>query len=169
MTQQAIARRSFLAGGALAALATGRAAAEDAGFRFEVSHSPADWHDLLSPTEYEVLREGRTEWPRSSALWDETRAGVYHCKGCALAVFDSRRKVPVDKGWAFFSAARENTLLTAADEVPAQYGGMGAETGPLIEVHCRRCGSHLGHILLVEDDILHCINGVALTFKPGVA
>lgn len=179
MTNPGIPRRGLLRGAAasIAGLSTvGRLPAQTipgAAFRYEVTRSDAEWQALLTPTEYEILRGGRTEFPRSSALWDENDAGIYHCKGCALPVFESGAKVPLDKGWAFFRHARENALLTRPEHLPPGYAETddngAAGPGTIIEIHCRRCGSHLGHILLVEDEILHCVNGSALTFAPTPA
>ena len=112
-----------------------------------------------------MLRRSQTELPASSDVWDETRPGDYGCRGGNLHVYSSEWKVPLDKGWAFFAHAEPNGVLTGIDGPDARYDDMGPG-GPanMIEVHCRRCGSHLGHILLVDDEVLHCINGRSLTF-----
>lgn len=165
-------RRRFLQTGALlpAGLALGAAepatAQEGSAFAFEVQRSEAEWRAMLDEQEYFVLREGGTEVPHSSLNAFETREGHYACKGCGLVNFDSRWKVPkFEIGWAFFSQARANTILTSIDE---SFGGMGGDAAEAaIECHCRRCGSHLGHILLVENAVLHCLNGSAFDFTPA--
>jgi len=113
---------------------------EGGGFKYEVTRSEAEWRDMLSTESYEILRMGGTELPRSSPLWDEAGSGMYHCKGCDLPAFDSAWKVPLDS--------------MSSDAVH-------------FEVHCRRCGSHLGHLLPVEGQQVHCINGAALEFKQA--
>lgn len=129
---------------------------------FPVSHSPAEWREMLSPEAYAVLREGETERPFSSPLNDETRPGTFHCKGCTQAVYPSETKFKSGTGWPSFYAPIENSVGTMPDR-----GLFSVRT----EVHCNRCGGHLGHIF---DDgpeptgKRHCLNGVALTFEPAV-
>ncbi len=141
-------------------------------FDYEVTRTEAEWRAMLDDNEYYILRETGTEPPKSSPLWNEERAGNYHCKGCDLLVYPSEWKVPLDKGWVFFDHAIPNTVMTDLDlgspyagnpdmqEVPSEQ--------PLIELHCRRCGSHLGHLVSINGPI-HCINGTALDFKPASA
>jgi len=165
-------RRGFVAAGAAAplALAAGGAGARPAGadgFIYEIRRTEEEWRALLTPQEYRILREGGTELPASSDLWDETRAGTYSCKGCTLDIYASDWKVPLDKGWVFFVHAIPNAVLMGTDGPEQAYGMDPQGDNTLIEAHCRRCGSHLGHILLVEEQILHCINGRSLTFAPA--
>ena len=174
-------RRAFLGASASAgaiAFATGRGAAaggepavemgEDA-FRYEVQLPDAEWRERLSEEEYVVLRKGSTELPQSSELWDETAEGVYGCRGCGLALYDSVWKVELDIGYAFFRQSRENAILMGIDGDPPYGTDDDGPFGAMIETHCRRCGSHLGHILGVRGDTLHCINGISLTFAPTSA
>lgn len=168
-----ITRRSLLKGSALTLAATPLAGAAEAavvagrdGFDYEVTRSEADWRVELDEHEFEILRMGGTEKPKSNPLWNETRAGAYSCRGCGLPLYTSDWKVEVDKGWAFFRQSVPNSLLMNIDW-PADSG-----EDPLfarfttIEAHCRRCGSHMGHILIVENECLHCINGTSLVFTP---
>lgn len=114
---------------------------------------------------YGILRRSNTEWPQTSDLWQTAHDGDYHCRGCDLPVFQGRWFEPLDKGWAFFHHAVENAVLLGVDSPVRQYGqtGMGSEDRiAMTEVHCRRCGSHLGHHLLVSGMYLHCINGASL-------
>ena len=176
MTHTPMRRRSFLGGTALSAFAlmqanAPQALANPAGdaseeFIFEVTHSTAEWQEILNPQEFAVLRKKDTELPRSSVLWNNTVEGTYCCRGCQLSIYDSVWKVELDKGWAFFSQSRPNSVLMGIDGQPPD--GMTAQVGPgaMIEAHCRRCGSHLGHILRVDKATLHCINGISLQFRP---
>ncbi|QIE41305.1 peptide-methionine (R)-S-oxide reductase [Rhodobacteraceae bacterium SC52] len=167
---QSATRRSFLAAFGLTAASglTGRraTAASTDSFRFEITRSDEDWRSILSDDEFRILRRGGTELPGSSPLWTERRDGDYCCKGCDLLIYRGGWRVPVEKGWVFFAHSEENTVLTGIDGPVAEYGMSEDSNTTMIEAHCRRCASHLGHILLVEGRILHCINGTSLTFRP---
>ncbi len=173
MTQFPITRRGFMRTGlASGALMTGAAAgatdaASDA-FTYEVTRTEEDWKARLTDDEYDILRKGSTELPKTSQLWNETANGSYACKGCDLHNYDANWKVVLDKGWAFFHHSVPNSVLTGIDGPVPAYGSEPSTTGPgaMIEAHCRRCGSHLGHIVYVENKLLHCINGASLTFTP---
>lgn len=145
-----------------------RVAGKD-GFDYEVTRTPEDWQKRLSShygdRDYWILRLRQTEVPKSSNLWDEERDGAYHCKGCDLHLYDSNWKVPIDKGYAFFRHCVPNALLTGIDWEGDAGPGQGLDILSTIEVHCRRCGSHMGHILQVDGKLLHCINGASLVFK----
>ena len=165
-------RRSFLGAGAALAVSAGSTAsssteaAKDSVFEYEVVRSDAEWRERLTIEEYEILRNGGTEAKKSSAYWDHEAEGSYCCKGCGLTLYDSTWQVYPGIGWVFFRQSRPNTILMDIDGNP--YTGM-ADTRILsiIEVHCRRCGSHLGHLLTVNNATLHCVNGKALEFRPA--
>ena len=129
--------------------------------KFEVTMSDADWRKKLGPAAYEVLRHENTETPFTSPLNNEHRAGIFSCKGCALPAFSSKTKFESGTGWPSFWAPLPNAVRTRVDSTL----GM-ART----EVHCRRCGGHLGHVF---DDgpkptgKRYCMNGVAMTFKAA--
>jgi len=175
MTISPLKRRAFLGGSALSALALAQAAAPraaagqqtgtDETFTYEITRTDAEWRDMLSPPEYVILRKRSTELPKTNPLWNNTAKGIYCCRGCDLTVYDSIWKVELDKGWAFYQQSRENAVLMGIDGAPPY--GMTDGPGALIEARCRRCGSHLGHILSVEGDTLHCINGTSLRFLPA--
>lgn len=169
MTTSSSTRRAFLAGSAGAMLAPNIASAQtpdDEAFTYQIVRSDDEWRAMLDREDYHILRRGSTELPKSSTLWNNVATGTYHCKGCALTVYSSEWKTELNKGWAFFKHAQPDTVMMSIDGAPA-YGQMAAGFGPMIEVHCRRCGSHLGHILKVDGKVLHCINGKALTFQDA--
>jgi peptide-methionine (R)-S-oxide reductase len=169
-------RRAFFRTGAaaLGGLAGARMAHADVvpdtdGFAYEIVRSPEAWLEQLGEHDFNILRNGATEVPKSSSLWNEEREGGYHCKGCGLHVYSSNWKVQLDKGWAFFRHSVPNSLLTDIDWPEGTGPGLGVDILAAIEVHCRRCGGHMGHVVLVEGAILHCINGASLTFAPAAA
>lgn len=168
-------RRAFLrAGIALpATLAVARAAqARDTDtYTYQITRTEEEWRARLSDEEYQVLRKGGTEVPHTSLNAFREDAGSYACKGCDLEVFTSTWKVVhADIGWAFFTQAQPMSILTSIDSAADDMvDAMGAPPEATIECHCRRCGSHLGHILTVKGQTLHCINGSALTFYPQKA
>lgn len=171
-------RRLFTSGLALlaASILPWRARAEfkgpedTTGYVFEVTRTEDAWRAMLTEEEYRILRKGGTEKPKSSPLWEETRAGIYHCKGCDLAVYDGEWKEVLDRGWVFFFHAIPHAVMTNIDGIPERYiDGKDFAIVSTIETHCRRCGSHLGHIFNVKGNLLHCINGASLVFKPDEA
>ncbi len=123
--------------------------------------SDAEWRKRLSPLAYNILRKQATERPYSSPLNQEHRGGIFACAGCALPLFDAKTKFDSGTGWPSFYAPLRRAVGTSRD-VDLGY----ART----EVHCSRCGGHLGHVF---DDgpkptgKRYCMNGVALSFKPA--
>ena len=123
-------------------------------------HTNAEWHKLLGDDRYYILRENGTEPAFSSPLIKETRPGTYRCAGCDLALFSSKAKYDSGDGWPSFWTVLPNATLTHSD-----YELIEQRT----EVHCKRCGGHLGHIF---DDgpppthLRYCIDGLALNFVP---
>jgi len=130
---------------------------------FEVTRSDEEWRRLLTPEQYAVLRKAKTERAGSSPLDSEKRTGTFHCAGCDLPLFSSATKYDSGTGWPSFWRPLDGAV------------GTRPETFLFItqtEVHCRRCGGHLGHVF--EDGpkptgLRYCMNGVAMTFKPGAA
>lgn len=152
-------RRTMMAG-LLACTAFPLRAAEGP---FEVTRSDAEWRAMLTDTEYKVMREEATEKAYSSPLDKETRDGTYHCKGCNLALYSSEHKYDSGTGWPSFWQSLPNAVGTKPDN---------SLFATRTEVHCRRCGSHLGHIF---DDgpqptgKRHCLNGVSLVFRADAS
>jgi peptide-methionine (R)-S-oxide reductase len=163
-------RRRLFAGGAATAFAavTGAAKARVAAgtssdFVYEITKTDEEWRAQLGDDDFAILREGFTEKPKSSPLWLEVQPGMYHCKGCDLPAYDGQWKVLLDKGWVFFYHAVPDAVLFGIDGKVPEYGAMSPGTA-ISEVHCRRCGSHLGHHLQVAGEVVHCINGASLNF-----
>ncbi|MDQ6780870.1 MAG: peptide-methionine (R)-S-oxide reductase MsrB [Candidatus Eremiobacteraeota bacterium] len=136
------------------------AAHADPSKHFEVEHSDAEWRKQLTPEQYHVLREQGTEFANSSPLENEHREGTYVCAGCALALYSSATKFDSGTGWPSFYAPLPHAIETRQDNSMFM---------SRTEVHCRRCGGHLGHVF---DDgpkptgLRYCMNGVALRFQP---
>jgi peptide-methionine (R)-S-oxide reductase len=121
----------------------------------------AQWKARLTPEQFDILRRQGTEEPFSSPLDHETRAGMYYCAGCDLALYSSKTKFDSGTGWPSFWKPLPNAVLTAKDDsLPGEERN---------EVHCRRCAGHLGHVF---DDgppptgLRYCMDGVALKFRP---
>jgi len=119
------------------------------------------WRRRLSPQAHAVLRRGSTERAGSSPLDREHRRGTYRCAGCDLPLFSSEAKFDSGTGWPSFFRPLPNAVGTRADDSLFMRR---------TEVHCRRCGGHLGHVF---DDgprptgLRYCMNGVALRFVPA--
>ena len=130
---------------------------------YEVTHSDEEWRRRLTPAQFEVLRDHGTERAGTSALDREKRAGTFLCAGCELDLFRSADKFDSRTGWPSFTRPIEGAVETSEDR-----GWLMTRT----EVHCRRCGGHLGHVF--EDGpkptgLRYCMNGVAMGFKPDTA
>ncbi len=128
--------------------------------QYAVTHTDEEWRSLLTPEQYEVMREHGTEAPGSCALNYEKRSGTFTCAGCGQPLFVSKRKFDSGTGWPSFNDPEPGAVETTVDR---SYGMVRTE------VNCSRCGSHLGHVF---DDgpppthLRYCINGVAMNFKP---
>ncbi|MBI4264433.1 MAG: peptide-methionine (R)-S-oxide reductase MsrB [Acidobacteria bacterium] len=127
--------------------------------RFEVVKSDEEWRRTLTPQQYAVLRGHATEYPGSCALLTEHRPGTFRCAGCGQALFVADRKFESGTGWPSFFEPQPGAVGTTIDR---------SHVMTRTEVHCSRCGGHLGHVF---DDgppptgLRYCINGVALTFE----
>lgn len=168
---------------------------QNAEFEFEFVRSDSEWREALSKEDYFLLRQGGTEPPQSHPYWekDNTEEGSYNCKGCGLPLYENYQKVVLDIGWVFFRHSYPYSVLTNIDRLT--YGDvarsgedlstMAANAGMRqelteeeiraldsfagVEAVCRRCGSHLGHIVSIDNKVLHCINGGSLEFVPEAA
>jgi peptide-methionine (R)-S-oxide reductase len=126
--------------------------------KFEVSKTEAQWRKILTPAQFEVLRKEGTERAGTSPLTEEHRQGKFACAGCNLALFASETKFESGTGWPSFYAPIPGAVKTSVD---TSFGATRTE------VHCRRCGGHLGHVF--EDGpkptgLRYCMNGVAMKF-----
>lgn len=160
-------RRRFLeilvagSAGTAAGVSFTHAAAAQAKGSFDITKTEAEWRKILHPDRFQVLRKHATEPAGTSPLNNEHRRGTYHCAGCDLPLYASETKFESGTGWPSFTAPLPNAIGTSVDR---------SFFGVRTEVHCRRCGGHLGHVF---DDgpkptyQRYCMNGLALTFKPA--
>jgi peptide-methionine (R)-S-oxide reductase len=128
---------------------------------YEVMHTDAEWQKLLTPAQYNILRQQGTEPPFSSPLLNEHRTGTFNCAGCALPLFSSKTKFDSGTGWPSFWQPLPNAVLTSDDTT------LGMDR---TEVHCRRCGGHLGHVFPdgpPPTGLRYCMDGLALIFAPA--
>ncbi len=152
-------RRDFALGAAAALLIGSRVRAEKK-MDFEITRTPEEWKERLTPEQFYVLRKHGTERAGTSPLNAEKRRGTFHCAGCDLPLFSSETKYESGTGWPSFWAPLDEAIGTSTDR---------SFFMTRTEVHCRRCGGHLGHVF---DDgprptgQRYCMNGVAMTFKP---
>lgn len=126
-----------------------------------VAETDAEWQARLTPEQFRVLRQHGTERPGSSPLNAEKRAGVFVCAACEQPLFASGTKFESGTGWPSFFAPLPGAVGTTVDR---------SHFMTRVEVHCSRCGGHLGHVF---DDgpaptgQRYCMNGVSLAFNPG--
>lgn len=129
--------------------------------KFSVSRSDEEWRRSLTPEQYRVLREHGTERAGTSPLDAEKRAGAFVCAGCGQPLFASDAKFESGTGWPSFFRPLEGAVATTEDR---------SFFMTRTEVHCARCGGHLGHVF--EDGPAptgqrYCMNGVAMRFEPA--
>jgi len=129
--------------------------------QFEVTKTDEEWRRILTPEQYQVLRRHATERPGSCALLKEHRAGTFTCAACGQKLFVADRKFESGTGWPSFFAPIEGAIGTTEDDSLFMRR---------TEVHCSRCGGHLGHVFPdgpPPTGLRYCINGVALNFEPS--
>jgi len=157
-TDMKTTRRQLALGAAALFLGAGAHAAKKG--RFEVEYTDQEWRDRLTDEQYRVLRGHGTERAFTSPLNDEKREGEFRCAGCGLPLFESMTKFDSGTGWPSFYEPMDDAVGTSTDR---------SFFMTRTEVHCRRCGGHLGHVF---DDgpkptgQRYCINGAALDFEP---
>jgi peptide-methionine (R)-S-oxide reductase len=130
-----------------------------AGFEFVLTDEA--WRERLSPERYAILRRHKTERAGTSALNHEKRPGRFLCAGCGHPLFDTATKFESGSGWPSFWQPLDGAVGTRIDRTLWM---------TRVEVHCRRCGGHLGHVF--EDGpkptgLRFCMNGLALDFQAG--
>jgi peptide-methionine (R)-S-oxide reductase len=129
--------------------------------KFEIEKTDAEWQKILTPAQFKVLRQHGTEPPFTHALNNEKRKGTFACAGCDLPLFSSETKFESGTGWPSFWEPLANAIGTTEDN---------SYFMKRVEVHCRRCGGHLGHVF---DDgpkptgLRYCMNGLSLKFAPA--
>ena len=128
---------------------------------FPIQKTDEEWRRILTPEQYAVLREHDTERPGSCALLQEKRPGAFACAGCGQPLFVADRKFESGTGWPSFFSPIDGAL---GETVDRSYGMSRTE------VHCNRCGGHLGHVFPdgpPPTGLRYCINGVVLDFTPA--
>ena len=161
-----ISKRTLLTAGSLV-LAGGigyslfRGGPAEAKKQFPLTKSDAEWRKQLSPVAYSVLREEATEPPGSSPLDKEKRVGIFACAGCDQKLFSSADKFDSGTGWPSFTRPLAGGVGTSTDYKIGY---------PRTEVHCARCGGHLGHVFNDGPEPTGqrwCMNGAAMQFMPA--
>ncbi|HET6465050.1 MAG TPA: peptide-methionine (R)-S-oxide reductase MsrB [Nitrospiria bacterium] len=128
---------------------------------FEITKTDEEWRSLLTPEQYNILRKEGTEPPFKNAYYNNKAHGVYLCAGCDLPLFSSDAKYDSHTGWPSFWKPMNDSAVRTKTDMKLLY--------PRTEVHCSRCGGHLGHMF---DDgppptrLRYCINSAALKFVP---
>jgi peptide-methionine (R)-S-oxide reductase len=125
----------------------------------KIDKTEIEWREALTPEAYHVLREHGTEPRGTSPLNREKRSGTFRCAGCGQPLFSSDAKYESGTGWPSFSQPMPDAVDTSVDR---------SHLMTRTEVHCRRCGGHLGHVF--EDGpqptgLRYCMNGVAMKFE----
>lgn len=125
----------------------------------KVTHTDAEWRNMLTLEQYRVLREKGTERPFTGALTENHETGNYHCAGCGALLFLSGAKFDSGCGWPSFVIPADSRAINEHED--NSYGMR------RVEVTCARCGGHLGHVFPDgprPTGLRYCINSASLTF-----
>lgn len=128
---------------------------------FEIAKSEAEWRSTLTPEQFQVLRKHGTERAGTSPLDKNYQSGTYSCAGCGNPLFSSDTKFNSGTGWPSFYAPLDSAIETSVDRSLFM---------TRTEVHCRRCGGHLGHVFNdgpAPTGLRYCMNGVAMNFESA--
>jgi peptide-methionine (R)-S-oxide reductase len=128
--------------------------------QFPVEKTDEEWRAGLTAEQYRVLRRHGTERAGTSALNDEHRAGVFRCAGCGQPLYESQARFESGTGWPSFFQPITGAVATREDH---------SHLMKRTEVHCSRCGGHLGHVFPdgpKPTGQRYCMNGAALKFEP---
>ena len=126
----------------------------------KIHKTEAEWRELLTPEQFHVMREKGTDAPFRGALLNNHEDGVYHCGACDAPLFTSDKKFESGSGWPSFWLPVSAEAIEAHDD-----NSLGAHR---IEVTCRRCGAHLGHLFPdgpKPTGLRYCLNSTSLDFK----
>jgi peptide-methionine (R)-S-oxide reductase len=129
---------------------------------FEINKTEEEWRQILTPEQFQVLRKHGTERARTSPLDKVYDKGTYFCAGCDLPLFTAGTKFDSGTGWPSFFDPIDGAIATSTDRTLFM---------TRVEVHCHRCGGHLGHVF---DDgpaptgKRYCMNGVSMKFVPDL-
>jgi peptide-methionine (R)-S-oxide reductase len=123
-------------------------------------NSDQDWKSKLTPLQYHILREKGTERAFTGAFWDNHATGIYRCAACKTILFASDQKFDSGCGWPSFSLPWNNEVVNYNND--SSYGMF------RIEVTCKNCGGHLGHVFNdgpPPSHLRYCINSASMTFE----